>query len=105
MTQLKCALQATALLMVDGLETAYRWSLGTRIMDEEALKKILTQLPKEVSSILEMMRNKISILENDKVLLQQENSILLRNQDMLMQAHKELHLENMSLKENLQRRD
>jgi glycerate-2-kinase len=101
MTQLKCALQAAAFLVVDSLETAYRWSLGARIMDKEALEKILTQLPKEVSSILEMMRNKIAILENDKVLLQQENFILLRNQDMLMQAHKELHLENLSLKEKL----
>ena len=73
-------------------------------MNEGALKKILAQLPKEVSTILEAMQSKITILENDKVLLQQENYTLLRNQDMLMQAHKELHLENLALKEDLKHR-
>jgi len=87
--------------MAEGLESTYRWSLGARIMDN--VSKILEHLPKEVSAILETMRAKITILENDKLLLQQENSILLRNQDMLAQAHKELYLENLALKEDLKR--
>lgn len=74
-------------------------------MSEDSLAKIMSQLPKEVSTLLETMKSKIAILENDKTLLQQENAILLRNQDMLVQAHKELHLENLSLKEDLKRHD
>lgn len=90
-------MKATAILMADGLESTYRWSLGAKLVSD--ITDILAQLPKEVAAILETMQTKITILENDKLLLQQENSILLRNQDMLAEAHRELYLENLNLKE------
>lgn len=62
------------------------------------LDAILTQLPKEVADIIEAMRAKTVILENDKKLLRQENAILLANQEMLVKAHKELFEENEALK-------
>jgi len=70
-----------------------------------ALKEMLAQLPSEVASIIEAMQAKIVLLENDKTLLQQENAILLRNQDLVMHSHKELYQENLALKEDLKRHD
>ena len=62
------------------------------------LKEILASLPLEVAMIIEALRAKVAILENDKRLLQQENVILLRNQDIVMLSHKELYEENLVLK-------
>jgi len=63
----------------------------------DKLKNILEKLPKEIVSIIEAMQAKTAILENDKLLLQQENAILLRNQEMLIRAQKELSEENAVL--------
>ena len=55
------------------------------------LTSLLATLPKEVSELIQTLRDKSAILENDKKLLQQENAILLRNQDMLMRELKQLY--------------
>lgn len=72
--------------------------------DPDKLKLLLDHLPSEVGALIQSLQDKVSLLEANNLLLQQENKIMRQSQDIAMASHRELYEENCRLKKQLDMR-